>query len=162
MLDVNPGLIIWTIITFLIVLAILRVVAWKPLMGALTAREEKIRSSLAQAEQAHQQAQALLEENKRQLAKADEQAQRLIREGREISERVKAEILEKANASSRTMLDQAKDEIRREKEAALEQLRAEVADLAILAAGKLIEANLDTPKQRQLVDAAIRDIGKGS
>jgi F-type H+-transporting ATPase subunit b len=162
MLDVNPGLILWTIITFVIVLAILRVVAWKPLMGALTAREEKIRSSLAQAEQAHQQAQALLEENKRQLAKADEQAQRLIREGREISERVKAEIVEKANASSRTILDQAKDEIRREKEAALEQLRAEVADLAILAAGKLIDANLDTPKQRQLVDAAIRDIGKGS
>jgi F-type H+-transporting ATPase subunit b len=59
------------------------------------------------------------------------------------------------------MVAQAKDEIRREKESALTELRGEVADLAILAAGKLLDANLDTPKQRALADAAIRDINKG-
>jgi F-type H+-transporting ATPase subunit b len=58
------------------------------------------------------------------------------------------------------MIEQAKDEIRREKEAALTQLRTEVADLAILAAGKLLDANLDTPKQRQLVDATIKELEK--
>lgn len=161
MLDINPGLIIWTFITFLAVLAILRALAWKPLLGALTSREEAIRSSLQQAEQAQHEAQKLLEENKQQLARAEEQSQRIIREGRDMGEKLKAEIIEKANASSRHMIDQAKDEIRREKDAALTQLRAEVADLAIFAAGKILDAELDTPKQRKLVDSAIQDLNKG-
>jgi F-type H+-transporting ATPase subunit b len=161
MLEINPGLIVWTIITFVIVLAILRATAWKPLLGALTAREEKIRSSLKGAQDAQQQAQALLEENRKQLALAEEQSQRIIREGRDLGERLKAEILEKANASARSAVEQAREEIQREKESALTQLRSEVADLAIQAAGKILDANLDTAKQRALVDAVIRDINKG-
>ncbi len=160
MLDINPGLVLWTIITFLVVLAILRAYAWKPMLGALNEREEKIRSSLAHAEEAQKQAQKLLDDHKRQLAQAEEHAQRLISEGREMGDRLKAEILEKANASSRHMIDQARDEIQREQEAALTQLRTEVADLAVLAAGKLLDANLDTPKQRQLVDDAIDEISR--
>lgn len=93
---------------------------------------------------------------------AEEQLQRIIREGRTLGERLKSEIIEKANASSRHMIDQAKEEIKREKDAALVQLRGEVADLAITAAGKILDANLDTAKQRQLVDAAIKDLNKRS
>jgi F-type H+-transporting ATPase subunit b len=161
MLDINPGLILWTIVTFVIVLIILRLTAWKTLLGALTAREEKIRTSIEQAESARLEAQRLLEENKRQLALAEDHSQRVIREGRDMGERLKAEILEKANSSARHVIEQAKDEIAREKEKALTQLRSEVADLAIGAAGKILDANLDTPKQRQLVDAAIKDLNKG-
>jgi F-type H+-transporting ATPase subunit b len=161
MFDINPGLILWTIITFIIVLIILRLTAWKTLLGALTAREEKIRTSIEQAESSRLEAQQLLEENKRQLALAEEHSQRVIREGRDMGERLKAEILEKANSSARHTIEQAKDEIAREKEKALTQLRNEVADLAIGAAGKILDANLDTPKQRQLVDAAIKELNKG-
>lgn len=160
MLEINPGLIIWTIITFVIVLAILRFTAWKPLLAALTAREEQIRNALEQAGQAQVEARRLLEENRRQLAKAEEEAQRVMREGREMGERLKAELLEKAQTSTRHMVDQAKDEIRREKDAALVQLRTEVTDLAIAAASKVLDANLDTPAQRKLADAAIADLGK--
>jgi F-type H+-transporting ATPase subunit b len=161
MLDINPGLILWTIITFVIVLIILRLTAWKTLLGALTAREEKIRTSIEQAESSRLEAQRLLEENRRQLALAEDHSQRVIREGRDMGERLKAEILEKANSSARHVIEQAKDEIAREKEKALTQLRSEVADLAIGAAGKILDANLDTPKQRQLVDAAIKELNKG-
>lgn len=160
MLEINPGLIVWTIITFVILLVILRAKAWKPLVQALTEREEKIRTALQHAEDAQAEAQRLLTENKRQLAKADEQSQRIIKEGREMGEKLKSEIVDKANASSRTMIEQAKEEIRREKEAALTQLRTEVADLAIGVAGKILDQNLDTPKQRQLVDSAIKDLQK--
>ncbi len=160
MLDINPGLILWTIITFIIVLMILRFTAWKPLMAALTAREENIRSSLERAEQAQKEAERLLEENRRQIAQAEEQAQRVMREGREMGERLKTEILEKANAGARQMVEQAKDEILREKEAALVQLRTEVADLAIAAAGKVIDANLDAPAQRRLAEAAIEELNR--
>jgi F-type H+-transporting ATPase subunit b len=161
MLDINPGLILWTIITFIIVLVILRISAWKTLLGVLSAREEKVRSSLEDAESARQQAQKLLEENKRQLALVEEQSQRMMKEGRDMGERLKAEILDKANSSARRMVEQAKDEIAREKEKALTQLRGEVADLVIGAAGKILDANLDTPRQRQLADAAIQELSKG-
>ena len=162
MLDVNPGLILWTIITFVIVLVILRALAWKPLLAALAAREESIRNALREAEDARTQAKTLLEENRRQLAQAETQSQELIREARAMGDRLKAEILEKANSSSRHMIDQAKEEIRREKDSALLQLRAEVSDLVVAAAGKLLDANLDTPKQRQLAEAAIKEITRGS
>ncbi len=161
MFDINPGLILWTILTFVVVLLILRRSAWKTLLGALTAREEKIRTSLEQAERAQQEAVRLLEENRKQLTLADEQSQRIIREGRDLGERLKGEILEKANSGAQHMIEQAKDEIAREREKALQQLRAEVADLAIGAAGKILDANLDSAKHRQLVDKAIKDMSKG-
>lgn len=160
MLDVNPGLILWTILTFLILLVILRKLAWTPLLGALTAREENIRTTLEETARAQDEARRLLEENRRQLAEAEAQAQRVIREGREMGERVRAEILEKAQASSRALVDQAREEIRREKDAALGQLRSEVADLAVMAAGKIIDANLDPARHRALVDAALRELPK--
>lgn len=160
MLDVNPGLILWTILTFLILLVILRKLAWKPLLGALTAREENIRTTLEETTRAQDEARRLLEENRRQLAEAEAQAQRVIREGREMGEKLRAEILEKAQASSRALVDQAREEIRREKDAALGQLRSEVADLAVMAAGKIIDANLDPARHRALVDAALRELPK--
>ena len=76
-----------------------------------------------------------------------------------MGERLKSEILEKAQAS-RQMVDQAKEEIRREKEAALVQLRSEVSDLAIAAAGKILDANLDNAQQRRFVDQAIQELSK--
>ncbi|MEO8166629.1 MAG: hypothetical protein ABI623_00190, partial [bacterium] len=87
MLEINPGLIFWTIVTFLAVLAILSKVAWKPLMLALTSREDGIRTALQQAENANAEAKVLLEENKRQLAQAEAQAQQAMREGREMGEK---------------------------------------------------------------------------
>ena len=146
MLEINPGLILWTILTFVIVLVILRRTAWKPLLTALKEREDSIRTSLHDAEEARNQAQKLLDENKKLMASAEEQSQRIIKEGRDMAERLKAEILEKANASSQQMVVQAREEIQREKESALTQLRSEVADLAITAAGKILDANLDPAK----------------
>ena len=158
MLEINPGLIFWTIITFLAVLVVLKKAAWKPLVEALIARENKIRSALDDAEHAQKEAERLLDEHKRLIAKAEEESQGIIKSGRQMGERVKAEIVDKANASAKAMVEQAKEEIRREKEAALIQLRTEVADIAIGVAGKILDQNLDTPKQRQLADAAIKDL----
>ena len=162
MLEINPGLILWTIITFLVLAAVLRLMAWKPLLAALSAREEKIRTSLMQAEQAAREAKKLLEDHQHQLHLAEQQSQQIIGEGRALGERLKAELLEKAQQSSRQMLDQAKAEIQREKESALVELRSEAADLAVMAAGKLIDANLDTPKQRQLVDSVMKELTRNA
>lgn len=158
MLEVNPGLIFWTIVTFLAVLVILAKTAWKPLLHALTAREEHIRTALQQAEEAQAEAMRLLEENRRQLAMAEARAQEAIREGREMGERLRTEIIEQANQNARKLLEQAKEEIRRERDAALNQLRGEVADLAVAAAGKIIDTHLDVQKHRALVDSVINQL----
>ncbi len=160
MLEINPGLIVWTVVTFLIVLLILRGTAWKPIVQALKDREDKIRSTLEEAEKARIEAQRILNENRQVLLEAEAQSAKIIREGRDMGERLKGEILDKAQMTSRQMVDQAKDEIRREKDAALVQLRSEVSDLAIAAAGKLLDANLDNAQQRRLVDKAIQELSE--
>ena len=78
MLEINSGLILWTILTFVIVLVILKSAAWKPLLAALAAREESIRASLREAADARGEAAKLLEENRRQLAQADRTQRRLL------------------------------------------------------------------------------------
>ncbi|HZY10507.1 MAG TPA: F0F1 ATP synthase subunit B [Bacteroidota bacterium] len=153
-------MIIWTIITFVILLVVLRKFAWKPLLDALHRREDHVRSSLERAEHAKQEAERLLEENKRRLARAEEESHRILNENRALGEKLKSEIVEKANQQSRRMIDQAKQEIERDKDAALAQLRGEVANLAISAAEKILDETLDAQKHRKLIDGYLRDLPK--
>ena len=134
MLNLDPGMIIWTWITFLTVLVILSKVALKPILGAIENREKTIREDLAQAQQQREEAQQLLEKHKELMAIAEGEAQKLI--------------------------EQAKAEIQHEKESALASLKAEVADLAVGAAEKIILHNLDEKKQKAIVDEYIKSLPK--
>jgi F-type H+-transporting ATPase subunit b len=136
------------------------VYAWKPLLGALQQREEHVRSSLERAEQARAEAERILEDNRKQLANAGAEASRILAEGRSLGEKLKNELLEQANRQSRKMIDQAKQEIDREKDAALEKLRSEVANLAIGAAEKILDETLDETRHRKIVDGYLRDLPK--
>jgi len=160
MLNPNPGLIIWTIITFILLLVLLKKFAWKPLLEALQRREETVRSSIERAEQAKIEAERLLDENRKQLERAGQEGQRILNETRALAEKLKDEIVEKANQQSRRMVDQAKQEIERDKEAALIQLRGEVANLAINAAGKILDETLDDNKHRKIVDTYLKGLPK--
>jgi F-type H+-transporting ATPase subunit b len=160
MVELNPGLMIWTAVTFVFLLVILRAVAWKPLLNALHLREERIRTSLERAEQAKAEAERLLEENRANLQRADEEAQRIVRDGRTAAEKMKNEIIEKANASSRRMIDQARAEIQREKETALAELRREVVSLTIAAASKVLGEELDERRHRKIVEEFLRELPK--
>jgi len=158
MLEINPGVAIWTIITFLILVAILKKVAWKPIVYALTRREESIRKALEDAQRAREEAEKLMEENKRNLARAEEEVQKIIREGRETAERIRAEILERARKEADVMIERAKEEIERHREQAMLQLRAQVADLAIQVASKLIGEVLNEQKHKKLVEKYLQEI----
>jgi F-type H+-transporting ATPase subunit b len=160
MLDPNPGLLIWTIITFVTLVFVLRMFAWKPLLEALKKREEHVRSSIERAEFAKQEAERILEENRKQLANAEAEAHRILNEGRALGDKLKSEIVDQANQQSRRMVEQAKQEIERDKEAALSQLRNEVANLAIKAAEKILDETLDENRQRKLVDAYLKELPK--
>jgi F-type H+-transporting ATPase subunit b len=160
MLDINPGLILWTIITFILLLFILGKVAWKPLVSALQAREQGIRDALLKAEEARKESERLLTENTQAMKRANEETSRILKEGRELAEQMKNEIVAKAHESAKTMMGQAKEDIQREKETALLQLKNEVADLAMNAAEKIIDETLDEAKQKKLVDNVLKSLPK--
>ena len=160
MLDPNPGLILWTIITFLLLVLILKKFAWKPLLESLQRREETVRNALERAEQAKHDAERILDENRKQLERAEAEGHRILTESRQLAEKLKDEIVAKANQQSRSMLDQAKQEIGRDKDAALAQLRGEVANLAIQAASKILDETLDETRHRKIVDAYLKELPK--
>ncbi|ANT65984.1 F0F1 ATP synthase subunit B [Prosthecochloris sp. CIB 2401] len=160
LLDPNPGLIFWTAITFVIVLLILRKFAWGPIVGALEDREKAIQASIDRAHSAKDEAEAALRKNKELLAKADADADRIIREGKAYGEQLRSEMTAKAQTESNRMIAAAKEEIEQEKRRALDELRNEVADLAVQGAEKIIKANLDADKQKAIVAGMIDDLTK--
>jgi F-type H+-transporting ATPase subunit b len=155
MLDINPGLIIWTTVTFILLVIVLGKVAWKPLLQALQDREQNIADALNKAEEARKESERLLAENTRKLAEANEQTSRILKEGRELAEQMKNEIIAKAHEHAKTEMERAKEEIQREKESALQEMRGEITDMAIAAAEKILDETLDAPKQKKMIDKVL-------
>lgn len=160
LLSVNPGLIIWTIIIFVILLFILKMIAWGPLIKALNGREETIRTALENAEAQNKEAKILIEQNKKNLSEANAQAMKIINEGKEVANRIKDDIVNKANETTKKMIEQAKKEIEIQKDTALEKIKDEISEVAIKTAEMLINANLDAEKQKKLIDDFITRIPK--
>lgn len=152
MFDFNPGLMVWTVATFLVLLVVLSKYAWKPLLQYLKDREDGIRQALEQAERARIEAADLLKQNEQNLAKAEEEYQKIIRDGKAFAEKLKEEVVAKAHMQAQREIQQAKEEIRRDVDAARQQLRSEVADLAVQAAGKILDETLDVQRHRKIVD----------
>jgi F-type H+-transporting ATPase subunit b len=158
--DTNPGLIVWTIISFLILLIILAKFAWNPILKMLGDREGQIRTALEQAERARAEAAEMIKQNEKNLARAEEEYQKMIREGKALAENLKNEIVSKAKQQAQQELKQASEEIQRNVDAAKLQLRTEVADLAIKATEKILEETLDEKKQKKIMDSAINQLPK--
>ncbi len=160
MLEINPGLILWTIVTFVCLAAVLAKFAWKPMLKALFDREEKIRSALEDADRARIEAAELIKQNEKNLARAEEEYQKIVREGKTLAEKMKQEIVLKARQQAQHEIKVANEEIQRNLESARQQLRADVADLAIKAAEKILEESLDEKRQKKIVDAFIDRLPK--
>lgn len=156
MLDIDPGMILWTWITFGIVLALLYKLALKPILAAIENREKTIRSDIEKAQQQRDEAEALIARHKEKMAAAEADAQALLKESRKLADQAREELLEKTRQESGKLLEKAKEEIEQQKESALASLRTEVADLAVGAAEKIILQNLDKEKQKAVVDEYIK------
>lgn len=160
LLSVNPGLIIWQIFIFLILLVILKKVAWTPLLTALHSREQSIQNSLDHAEKLQKDAEELVNQHKKNLADANIQSMKIINESKEIAGKMRDELMAKAQEDSRKLIEQAREEIKQEKDAAMADLRNEVSDLAIKAAEKILKENLDESKQKKIVNDFVSQIPK--
>ena len=160
LLDVNPGLIIWTIVTFLILLFILKKVAWKPILSALDQREKDIKDSLEKAEKAKEDAQRILDENQANLAKAEEESKKIIEQSRSYAENLKEQMLKESKEQSKKIIEDAAEEIDRKKDSAFEELKDQVAKIAVNAAEKIMKQNLDADKNKHIVDSYLKDVMK--
>jgi len=160
MLDIDPGMIIWTWITFFVVLAILYKIALKPILATIDNREKSIRDDIEQAQKQRDDAEALLAKHKELMDSAEAEAQKLFKESRAQADKAREAMIEKSRQESAKLLEKAKDEIEHQKDSALASLRAEVADLAVGAAEKIILHNLDGKKQKVVVDEYIKSMPK--
>ncbi|TRZ51154.1 ATP synthase F0 subunit B [bacterium] len=160
LLSVNPGLIIWTIVIFVLLLILLRKIAWGPLIKALNTREETIKSAMENAEKQNREAQELMEQNRKNLSEANAQSMKVINEAKDLAVKVKEDIINKANEEAGKIINQAKDQINGMKETAIEQMKDEISDIAVKAAEKIINANLDPKKQKALINDFLGKISK--
>jgi len=159
--DINTGLSFWTLVVFGILVFLLGKYAWGPILAAVDAREKGIQSALDEAAERNEDAAKLLAEHKEQLADARRQANELIAEGKAAGDNVRKEIEEKARAEGQAIIERARAEIERERDAAIAQLRKESVDLALAAATRLMQENLDQEKDRALVERYLTEMGSG-
>ena len=161
---VNLGTSFWTAVVFLALLGILWRFAWGPILSAVEARETGIRDALAEAAERNEEAAKLLEEHRQQLADARRQASEILSDAKVAGDRVRKEIEEKARVEGQGIVERARHEIQRERDAALDTIRKESVDLALAAASRLLSEHLDQAKDRQLVEGYLESMsgGKGA
>jgi F-type H+-transporting ATPase subunit b len=155
---INPGLSIWTIVVFLLLLFILGRYAWGPILSAVDAREARIQASLDAAQQKTDEIEALVTEQRAHLTAARQEAQQIVADSREAAERVRKDIEAKARSEGQALVERARAEIDREKEAALESIRRESVDIALAAAAHLVGTRLDADRDRELAISYIASL----
>src|SRR5690242_7056582 len=138
----DPGLFIWTILTFLVLLGLLAKFAWRPLLEALETRQNAIRKSLDDAQRARQELERLNQESVVILNKARAEADQIIVGSRTDAERLREEMRQKARAEANAIVAAAERQIQLETARALQQIRTEAVDLSVMIASKLIQRNL--------------------
>ena len=152
------GTMFWTLVTFLIMVFLLGRFAWKPLLALLDERERTVRESLEAAQKARAEADDVLRRNQEFLAGARRETAALLEQGRRESETLRAEILAQARKEAQELVEQGKRQIQYEQKQAMQTLRTQVADLAIGAAERLIQSDLNDAKHRELVAEYVRSL----
>jgi len=154
----DPGLFLWTILTFLVLLVLLAKFAWKPLLALLDRREEMIRLSLDDAEKAKQELQRLQQESKEILSKARVEAQSILAKSRSEAEKLKGELRQEAKVQADSILRDAEKQIQVETEKAIAVIKNEVVDLSLLVASKLIKRNLSKEDNQSLIEESLKQV----
>ena len=153
----DPGLFFWTLVTFFIVLAILKVKAWGPLMDALDAREKRINEALSSADKAKAAAEKVSNEYDDMIKKAQAEAQDIVAKGKEAGNNLRDEIERKAKEKADELLEKSNKQIEAVKAKAIDEIKSVSVDLAIQAASKVINKNLDDSTNRDLAKSTINE-----
>ena len=155
LISVTPGLMIWTIVCFLIALYVLKRYAFGPIQKMLDERREQIRRSLDEADAARDEARRLLEEHRKLMAEARSEAEQILAEARKTRDAMEQRMREETEAERQRRLEETRREIAAETARALEQIRAEVAELTLEATSIVVGKKLDAERDRELISDAI-------
>jgi F-type H+-transporting ATPase subunit b len=158
LIQVTPGLMIWTIVCFLITLYVLKRVAFGPIQKAIDDRRDRIRQSLDEADRARAEARNLLEEHRQLISRAQTDAEEILAEARRIGEANQRRMRDELESERQRRLAETEKQIEAETRRALEQIRLEVVDLSLLAATKVTGKALDDADHRRLIDEAIGEL----
>jgi F-type H+-transporting ATPase subunit b len=156
-IGINLPLLVSFLVSFAILFTVLSIFLYKPVLKMLEDRQAKIRESLEQAEKISQETAHSEEEIKAQLEKARKEGQGVIAQATQIGERLKEEAKQGARQEAESLIAKARSEIQRERDKSIEELRAEFADIAILAAEKVINETLDKKKHRKIIDEVLKE-----
>ncbi|MEI7704850.1 MAG: F0F1 ATP synthase subunit B [Deltaproteobacteria bacterium] len=160
-MDLNPGLTLWTAITFLFLILVLWKFAFGPIAKMLAERESTIRDAIDSARKEREEAEKLLAQQKDALVKAQRDAAEIAKRNQQEMEVFRSQLTAQARKEADDLVALARKSIEEERKLAVAQLRAEVADLAVAAAARIVKSSLDEKTQRQLVAEYIQDLPAG-
>jgi len=156
----DPGLFIWTIFTFLVLLAVLAKFAWGPLLKALESRQQSIRAALDDAQRAKQELERLEQESAQMMRKARSEAESIITATRADAERLREEMRQKARSEADGIVRNAEQQIQLETARALQQIRSEAVDLSVQIASKILQRNVSREDNERLIEETLSQVRK--
>ena len=158
LIDVVPGLMIWTLVAFGITFWVLKRFAFWPIQKTIDERRERIRQAVDEADNARAEARRLLEEHRALVAQAKGEAGEILAEARRVGDAQMARVREEAEEDRQRRLEETRKQIEAETQRALEQLRAEVAELTLEATSRVVGKVLTADDHRRLIDDAVREL----
>jgi len=158
LIQVTPGLMIWTIICFLISLYVLKRYAFGPIQKLIDERRERIRGALDEADHARSEARKLLEEHRKLIGQAKSEAEEILAETRRVAEANERRMREETEADRQRRIEETRRQVEAETRRALEQIRAEVADLSLIAAEKVTRRSFSDEDHRRLIEEAVGEL----
>ena len=158
LIQVTPGLMIWTIVCFLIALYVLKRYAFGPIQKLIDERRVRIRQAIDEADAARSEARELLEEHRKLIGQARGEAEEILTEARRVGEATQRRMRDETEADRQRRIEDTRKQIEAETRRALEQIRAEVADLSLIAAEKVMRKSLDDADHRRLIEEAVGEL----
>jgi F-type H+-transporting ATPase subunit b len=158
LIEVRPGLMIWTIICFLVVLVVLKRYAFGPIQQMIDTRRESIQQAIAEADNAREEARNLLEEHRKLIGQAKSESEEILGEARRLAEAQRDRVKQETEEDRQRRLEETRRQIDQATAQALGQIRDEVGKLSLLAAEKITRKSLTDADQQRLIDEALAEI----
>jgi F-type H+-transporting ATPase subunit b len=158
LIEVVPGLMIWTLVCFAITFLVLRKFAFGPIQRTIDARRERIRTAVDEADNAREEARELLEQHRRLIAEAKGEAADILADARKVADAQVERVKQESEAERARRLEETKRQIEAETKRSLDLIRSEVADLTLEATARVTGKVLDAEDQRRLIDEAIAEL----
>ena len=154
----DPGLFIWTILTFLVLVGLLAKFAWRPLLQALDARQQTIAKSLEEAQRARQELERIQRESAQMMAQARTEAEGVIARSRADAETLREELKQKARSEAASIVKNAERQIQLETARAIQQIRAEAVDLSVAIASKILRRQVSKEDNQALIEETLKQV----